>query len=143
METVKQLLDKKGREVWSILGDTLMYDALKMMDDKNVGGLLVQEGDTYTGFLSERDYARGVVRESDITLNSQVKEVMTTRVLYVTPTHKIEECMALMIEKRVRHLPVKDGDIFVGVVSIGDVVKTVISQQKFMIEQLENYITGS
>jgi len=143
METVKQLLDKKGRDVWSIPGDAPMYDALKMMVDKNVGGLLVQKGEAYIGFLSERDYARGVIMQQNITLDTQVKDVMTSRVLYVTSTNTISECMALMIEKRVRHLPVQKNGKFVGVVSIGDVVKTVVSQQEFMIEQLENYITGS
>lgn len=142
METIKQLLDEKGRDVYSIGPDAPVFDALKAMADMEVGSLVVLEGATLVGIVSERDYARNVVLKGKTSKDTPVREVMTTPVVYVQPYQRLEECMALMTEKRVRHLPVLDGEDLIGVLSIGDLVKAVISEQKLVIEQLEHYIKG-
>lgn len=143
MKTVNQLLQTKGRDVWSITPDAPIFDALQLMADKDVGALLVLDGERVVGIFSERDYARKVVLEGKSSRDTAVGEVMTRRVVYVRPEQSIEECMALMTERHIRHLPVLDDDRLVGVISIGDVVKSIITEQQFMIEQLETYITGS
>ena len=142
MKTVTQLLRAKGREVLSVSPVTSVFDALKMMAEKNVGALLVVEGERLVGVFSERDYARKVILKGKASKEIPVREIMTSHVLYVRPQQTIEDCMALMTDKHVRHLPVLDGEKLVGVISIGDVVKAIIAEQEFMIEQLQNYITG-
>lgn len=141
LKTVKQILDEKGYEIWSVSPDDSVYYALKNMADKNIGALLVLEGDELVGIISERDYARKVMLKGKSSMDTPVRDIMTPRVLYIRTNQSIEECMALMTDKRIRHLPVFDQDNLVGVISIGDVVKAIISHQEFVIEQLENYIT--
>jgi CBS domain-containing protein len=143
MKTVKHVLQAKGHDVWSIPPDALVYDALKLMADKEVGALLVLEAGKLVGIISERDYARKVMLKGKSSLDTPVREIMTQKVIYVRPEQTIEDCMALMTEKRVRHLPVLVDDQVIGVVSIGDLVKAVIAEKDFMIKQLENYITGT
>jgi len=115
---------------------------MKLMADKEIGALMVMEGTKLVGLISERDYARKVILQGRASRTTQVKEIMTTRVVYTHPQQNIEECMAVMTEKRVRHLPVIDEERLVGVISIGDLVKSIISEQQFIIEQLERYIRG-
>ena len=142
MKRVKDILDVKGRDIWSIAPDISVYDAMKLMADKEIGSLMVMEGTKLVGIISERDYARKVILQGRSSHTTQVREIMTSRVVYAQPDQNIEECMALMTEKRVRHLPVIDEGQLVGVISIGDLVKSIISEQKFIIEQLERYIRG-
>ena len=141
--TVKQILSEKGYEVWSTSPNTTVFDALKFMSDKSIGALVVLENLEVVGVFSERDYARKVTLKGKSSKNLPVKEIMTRRVVCVKPENTTEECMALMTDKHIRHLPVVDGDELVGIISIGDVVKAIISQQELVIEQLENYITGA
>jgi len=143
MKTVSMLLQSKGDDVWSVSSGTTVYDALVLMAEKNVGALLVLEGDRLIGIFSERDYARKVILHGKSSRQTTVGEIMTSKVVYIRPEQTIEQCMALMTDKRIRHLPVLDGDRVIGVISIGDVVKAIISEQEFMIEQLENYIAGA
>ena len=142
MKTVAQLLQAKGPGAWSVPPHTTVYEALVVMADKNIGAVLVTEGDRLVGIFSERDYARKVVLVGKSSKDTAVSEVMTPRVLYVRPDQTIEDCMALMTDKHIRHLPVLDGERLAGLISIGDVVKSIISDQSFMIAQLENYIAG-
>jgi CBS domain-containing protein len=142
MKTVNQLLQNKGSQVWSIGPDARVIEALKLMAEKEVGALVVLEGNQVVGILSERDYARKVSLLGKSSKTTPVREIMTEKVVFIRPEQTVEDCMALMTNKRIRHLPVMDGDRLVGVISIGDVVKEVISQQEFIIAQLENYITG-
>ena len=142
MKTVTQLLRAKAHEVLSVSPETSVFEALKVMAEKNVGALLVVEGERLVGVFSERDYARKVILKGKSSKEISVREIMSSHVLYVRPQHTIEECMALMTDKRVRHLPVLEEERLVGVISIGDVVKAIIAEQEFMIEQLQNYITG-
>ena len=142
MKTVAQLLRGKGQDVLSVAPEASVFDALTVMADKNVGALLVVEGGRLVGIFSERDYARKVILKGKASKEIAVREIMTSHVLYVRPEQTIDDCMALMTDKRVRHLPVLEHDRLVGVISIGDVVKAIIAEQEFMIEQLQNYITG-
>lgn len=142
MKRVREILEVKGREIFAIEPGASVYDAMKQMADKGVGALMVMEGAKLVGIISERDYARKVILEGRSSRTTQVREIMTTHVLYADPGQNIEECMALMTEKRVRHLPVMDQGQLVGVISIGDLVKSIITEQKFIIEQLERYIRG-
>ena len=123
--------------------DTSVFEALKRMADRNVGALLVVEGEKLAGIFSERDYARKVILKGKASREIPVDEIMSTRVVFVRPNQTIDECMALMTEKRIRHLPVLQSGKLIGLISIGDVVKTVISEQEFIIHQLENYISGT
>lgn len=143
MNTVRQLLRGKAHHIWSITPDSLVYDALKLMAEKEVGALLVLEAGKLVGIISERDYARKVMLKGKSSLDTPVREIMSPKVFFVRPEQTIEECMALMTEKRIRHLPVLEDDQVIGVVSIGDLVKAVIDEKDFMIKQLHNYITGS
>lgn len=142
MGTVVEILNAKGRQVWSIAPDRPVYEALQLMAEKQIGALLVMEGERLAGIVTERDYARKLALEGRSSRNTAVREVMTTRVLCARPEQTIEQCMALMTDKRARHLPVLDHKRVVGVISIGDLVKAIIDDQKFMIEQLQHYITG-
>lgn len=143
MKTVRDILRKKGYDIWSVSPATPIYETLQLMDEKNVGAVLVLESGKLVGVFSERDYARKVVLEGKSSRKTPVGDAMTGRVTCVRPEQSIEECMALMTDKRVRHLPVIEDNQLIAVISIGDVVQEIISQQEFIIEQLENYITGS
>lgn len=140
MLAVRQLLQSKGHAVWSISPDASVYEALKLMAEKDVGALLVLEKSAVAGIISERDYARKVVLHGKSSMDTPVREIMTSRVYFVRTDDSIQECMALMTEAHIRHLPVFEQDRLVGVISIGDVVKSIIGEQEFLIEQLENYI---
>jgi len=140
---VKQILSEKGHEVWSTSPSTTVFDALKFMSDKGIGALVVLDDLKVVGVYSERDYARKVILDGKSSKDLPVKEIMTRRVVCVKPENTTEECMALMTDKHIRHLPVVEDDELVGIISIGDIVKAIISQQEFVIEQLENYITGA
>jgi CBS domain-containing protein len=142
MATVRDLLKEKGNDVWTIAPDKTVYDALTLMAAKDIGALVVVEDDRVVGIISERDYARKVILRGKSSKETTLREIMTAKVCYVTNDYSVQECMALMTDKTVRHLPVLEADRLVGIVSIGDVVKSVISEQEFIIEQLESYITG-
>lgn len=142
MKTVSMLLQLKGNSVWFIEPEATVFEALELMAQKAVGALMVMKNGQVYGIFSERDYARKVDLAGKSSRETPVREVMTERVIYVRPDQTIEDCMAIMTNRRFRHLPVLDGDELVGVISIGDVVKDIISEQEFMIEQLTNYITG-
>ncbi len=141
MANMKQLLKGKGHDVWSIGPEDSAFDAIEMMADKEVGALVVTDGDSLVGVFSERDYARKVALQGRSSRDTKIKEIMTTRVAYARPEQTVEECMALMTDKRIRHLPVMDGDKLLGVISIGDLVKSIIEEQQHVIEQLEQYIS--
>lgn len=143
MRTVRDMLKIKGFQVYTIRPEATVFEALQLMADRNVGSVLVMEGEQLLGVLSERDYARKIDLECREARETPVAEIMTSRVLYVRPDETADDCMALMTEKRVRHLPVIEEERVIGVISIGDVVKNVISEKEFIIEQLENYITGT
>lgn len=143
MTTVGRLLDTKGHDVWSIAPDASVFDAIKLMADRGIGAVLVMKGEKLVGVVSERDYARKVILQGRSSKDTPVRQIMTDKVFYVRPDQTVEDCMVLMTEKRIRHLPVLDGDRLVGMISIGDVVKSVISEKETLIRQLENYITGS
>ena len=142
MKTVHQLLESKGRTIVSVAPDAKVIDALRVMADREIGAVLVVDHDRLVGIMSERDYARKVILKGKSSQETYVREIMTERVIYVRPQQTVPECMALMTNKRVRHLPVLDGDQLVGVLSLGDLVKETISEQEFIIQQLENYIHG-
>ncbi len=142
MRTVAHILDVKGRAVFAVAPDALVYEALEMMAEHDVGALVVLDGDRLIGIVSERDYARKVILLGRRSQEAPVRDIMTETVHTVTPESSVADCMELMTERRIRHLPVlADGEL-VGVVSIGDVVKAVISDQEHLIEQLERYITS-
>jgi CBS domain-containing protein len=142
MKTIERLLEAKGHDIWSIAPTASVYEAIKLMADKNVGALLVLESGKLTGIISERDCTRRVILNGRALKDTRVREIMTSDVIYVRPDQTVEECMALVTAKRVRHLPVLAEDQLIGIVSIGDLVKDTISEQKFMIQQLEHYIKG-
>jgi len=140
MKTLKQLLEAKGGNVYSITPDARVFDALTLMAEREVGALVVMEGGTLAGIISERDYARKVILHGRSSHDLEVRDIMTSKVISVHPGQTVGECMALMTEKRVRHLPVTEGERLIGVLSIGDLVKEVIAEQRQTIEQLESYI---
>lgn len=142
MTTVRQLVEQKGRHVWSIDPDATVFDAVKKMADKDVGSLLVMDGEKIRGIITERHYARNVVLKGKTSPETPVRDIMERNVIAARPDYTVERCMALMSDKRVRHLPVLDREKLVGIVSIGDLVKSIIGEQKFMIDQLEHYIHG-
>ena len=142
MITVKQILDGKGRQAWTIGPDAKVFDALKLMAEKEIGALVAVENDRVVGILSERDYARKIALMGRLSQDTPVKDIMTTQVYGIHPGASAEECLALMTDRRIRHLPVLEKDKLAGVISIGDVVKAVISGQNVTIQQLENYIMG-
>ena len=136
------LAQKKASTVWSIGPNAMVFDAIRLMDEKNVGALPVVDNRTLVGIVSERDYTRKVILQGKSSKETAVSEIMTKQLLTVNPGDSIPECMQIMTEKRVRHLPVLEGGNLVGILSIGDVVKWLISAQTSTIENLERYITG-
>ena len=142
MKKVRDILEVKGRDVWSIGPEVSVFDALKLMAEKDVGALVVLDGGNLVGIISERDYARKIALLGRASPTTQVKEIMTTDVVCVDPEQNVDQCMALVTEKRVRHLPVLENGKLIGLISIGDLVKSIITEQQFIIEQLERYITG-
>ena len=143
MSTVKQLLDEKGRHIYSVSPDATVFEALQIMANKNIGGLLVVEGEKLSGIFSERDYARKVALKDRSSKEMRVSELMTKEIVCVNSDTTIEECMALMTERYIRHLPVVDQDKLVGIVTIRDIVHKIITTQKFTIRELEKYIYGT
>lgn len=139
---VRSILGAKGNNIWSVAPDTSVYDALKLMAKKEIGALLIIEGGRITGIMSERDYARKITLLGKSSKETPVREIMSTDVVYVLPSQSAEMCMALMTEKRIRHLPVMENDNLLGIVSIGDVVKAIIDQKEDTINELTEYITG-
>lgn len=142
MQIVSQLLDAKGRDVFSVAPEDSVLHALKIMEKHDVGALLVMEEDHLRGIISERDYARKVILDGRTSVDTKVRQVMTAKVVCASPSQTIPECFALMTDKRIRHLPVLEHKKVVGMLSIGDCVKATIQDQEFVIEQLENYISG-
>lgn len=143
MVTVRSLLDTKSSELFTIGPEASVYQALELMARKDIGAVLVVEGERLVGLFSERDYARNVILKGRSSRDTQVRELMSRVVLYVRPEQSVHDCMALMTNKRVRHLPVMEAGRLVGIVTIGDVVKAVIDHQEVLISELENYITGA
>jgi CBS domain-containing protein len=143
MVSVRQLLKQKGQAILSITPQATVRDALTLMAQEEVGALLVMEDDALTGIISERDYARKVILKGRTSKDTKVGEIMSTNLITVTPEQNITDCMTLMADKRIRHLPVLEGEQVVGIISIGDVVSAVISNQASMIEHLEAYISQS
>ncbi len=142
MQTIKQLLDKKGYDVLSMDPNNSVYDAIKSMADHHIGALVVLDNENLIGIITERDYSRKVILKGKSSKETPIKDIMTSNVLCTKAEQTIEECMAVMTEKRVRHLPVIDNNKVIGIISIGDLVKSIIAEQKFLIEQLEHYING-
>jgi len=142
MTTVKHVLDQKGHDVHVIHSDASVFDALKMMAENNIGSLVVLEDSKIVGVITERDYAREIVLKGRTSPGTMVREIMSTKVVCARPDQSVQECMAVMTAKTVRHLPVLEHGGLVGIVSIGDMVKSVIGDQKFIIEQLEHFIQG-
>ena len=143
MTSIRQLLVKKGSDVWSTSPEVSVYDALLLLAEKNIGALLVLQDGELVGIVSERDYARKVVLHEKVSVKTPVREIMTEEVISVGPQITVKEAMALMTEKHIRHLPVIEGTKIVGLFSIGDLVKSIIADQEFMIDQLEKYISGT
>jgi CBS domain-containing protein len=142
IKTVGDILRIKGNDVWSTTPDATVYEALQTMAEKNVGALVVLDANTVVGIMSERDYARKVILHGKSSREIRVREIMTSEVYYVRPDQDIQDCMAQMTEKRVRHLPALENDQLVGIISIGDVVKALIAEHESTIKHLEDYITG-
>ena len=140
VKTVRDVLRNKGGQIFSVDADATVFAALEVMARENVGALLVMNGGRLVGMLSERDYARKVILKGLSSPQTKVREIMTDTIFYARPEQTVEECMAVVTEKRCRHLPVLDDDKLVGLVSIGDLVKASIAEKEFIIEQLENYI---
>jgi CBS domain-containing protein len=141
--TVSRILERKDCSVWSIAPEAMVYDAIKLMAQKNVGALLVLENDRLVGIISERDYTRKVILQGKSSKETAVREIMTQELVTAEPNDNIGECMLIMTQRRVRHLPVLDGSRLIGVVSIGDLLKWLISEQDAAIDHLERYITGT
>ena len=142
MTHVDALLAIKGGDIWSIGPGASVYEALELMAEKNVSGLLILENDKLVGIFTERDYARKLILKGRFSKDTKISDLMTTNVLYVEPDNTVEDCMKLMTDKRIRHLPVIDDEKLVGILTIGDLVKQIISEQETTIHQLENYISG-
>ena len=142
MKTVEDILKEKGREVWVISPHATILKALGLMAEKDVGALVVVEDDQIIGIISERDYARKIALRGKSSVNTPVKEIMTNKVYYVSRNATIQECLVLMTQQSIRHLPVIDNEKLVGIITIGDVVKAIIGEQETTITQLSDYITG-
>ena len=143
MLTVGQLLEGKGAQVWSVQADSTVFEALRVMAQKGIGALLVLDAGAVVGILSERDYARKIALEGRASRYTPVTDIMSREVLSVSPRHTVNECMALMTTHKIRHLPVMENEAVVGMISIGDLVKSIIAEQEFVIEQMTNYIAGN
>lgn len=141
MNTVAQLLEAKNPDIWSIAPDASVFDAIKLMAEKSIGAVLVLEKGKLIGIMSERDYARKVILKSRASRETPVKDIMTEKLICVNPDNTIDECMSIMTEKKIRHLPVLDNKKLTGIISIGDVVRSIIVDHEHTIQQLENYIT--
>jgi len=142
-ENIASILKTKGSTIWSVAPDTTVYDALALMAERSIGAVLVLSDSRLAGIVSERDYARKIVLQGKSSKDTPVHEIMTRSPVTVTPDHTVDECMVIMTQSRVRHLPVLDGDRVVGIVSIGDLVSAIISAQAHTINQLHTYISGT
>lgn len=142
MTTVRQLLDRKSKKIWSIQSDATVFDAIAKMAEKDIGALVVMDGDEFVGIITERHYARNVFLKGKASPTTPVRDIMERHVIIARPEQSVEQCMAIMSEKRVGHLPIVSGKKLIGIISIGDLVKSIIGDQKFTIEQLEHYISG-
>lgn len=142
MHTISQLLDEKGRDVWSVAPQTQVFDAIRLMADKGIGALLVMDEERLVGVISERDYARKVILEGRSSRSTPVSEIMTTTVVAVDLHKSVDDCLSIMSRKRIRHLPVVENGRVEGVLSIGDLVKVKLADQEHQIESLEQYIAG-
>lgn len=143
MKRIRHLLEQKGHDVWSISPNSSVYDALRLLAERDIGALMVIQGDKLVGIISERDYARKVILKGKASMKTPVHEIMTGDVVTIEPEFTIEEAMTIMTEKRLRHLPVLEGKKVIGLVSIGDLVKAIIADKEFMIDQMEKYISGN
>ena len=142
MITVREMIRKKGGEIWSLSSDATVFEALKLMSDKNAGAVLATRNDKVEGILSERDCVRRLDLHGRTARETKVKDIMTTKVIYVEGSQSVEECVAVMIDKNIRHLPVYDEGKLIGLISVRDALKEMVDYQKFMLTQLERYITG-
>lgn len=142
MSKISEILDQRSKEIWSVRSDQPVLEAIRIMAEKGIGALLVMDDGRLVGVLSERDYARKVILEDRSSKNTLIREIMTRDVFTVSPQSEVSECMTIMTDNDFRHLPVLQGDEVVGMISIGDLVKVVIREQQFTIDQLEHYITG-
>jgi len=142
MESISQLLDLKGHNVWSVKPQDQVFEAIRVMAEKGVGALLVIDNGRLAGIVSERDYARKVILVGKSSKSTHVEDIMTSNPVTVTPQQSVDECLSIMTARRFRHLPVVDGDEVVGVLSLGDLVKSIIDDQKHQIDSLEQYISG-
>ena len=140
--TVKHLLEQKGRKLWTVESDATVFDAVAKMAEKDIGCLVVTDGEEMIGVIIERHYSRNVFLKGKTSPTTLVRDIMERNVIHVRPEESVELCMALMTDKRVRHLPVLEGKKVIGIISIGDLLKTIISKQKFVIDELEHYIHG-
>jgi CBS domain-containing protein len=140
--TVKHLLEQKGRKIWTIDADATVLDAVAKMAEKDIGSLVVMDGEELIGIITERHYSRNVFLKGKTSPTTLVRDIMEKNVIHVRPEQSIELCMTLMTDKRVRHLPVLEGKNVIGIISIGDLLKSIISKQKFVIDELEHYIHG-
>jgi CBS domain-containing protein len=142
MITVREMIRKKGEEVWSVASDSKVFEALKLMADKNAGAVLVINSGKVVGILSERDCIRRLDLQGRTSRETNVEDIMTTKVLYVEGSQSLDECVAIMIDKNIRHLPVYEEGKLIGIISVRDALREMVDYQKFMISQLEHYITG-
>lgn len=140
--SVREILRQKGDTIWSVGPGTTVFEVLQLMAEKEIGSVMVMDGERPLGIFTERHYSREVILKGKSSRDTPVAEIMTARIIYVRPDQTVGDCMALMTDKRVRHLPVMENDKLIGILSIGDVVKAIISEKQFLIEQLENYITS-
>jgi len=143
MRTVREILNKKGNLIWSVSPEATVYEALQLMAEKEAGAVLVIENGKIKGILSERDYARKVVLHGKFSKDTSVKDIMSDHVIYVEPSQSIEECMSIMINKKIRHLPVMENNRLSGIISIGDVVEAVLEEKDTVIGELTRFIQGS
>lgn len=141
--TIRQILDEKGYYIHSVSPDTIVYDAIKLMGEAGIGALLVMEDDKLAGIFSERDYTRKIVLMNRLSKDTKVSEIMTSKVLYMTPDQTADDCMAVMSTHHIRHLPVVENDKPIGMLSVMDVMRNVLKEKEFIISQLENYISGT